>query len=169
MFNHILIATDGSDLAQVAVQTGLELAKAPGAKVGHAPKLESCMTLPASVENSLQKTQEWLRELRVNADLEDNEEALSVLRVVLHRLRDRLPREEAVDLGAQLPNIIHGFYYESWQPSLMPLRTHAKRPFLEDVATDLDPQRNEPDRLVRDVFNMHACHCDPREISRIIN
>lgn len=33
MFKHILIATDGSDLAQVAVQTGLELAKALGAKV----------------------------------------------------------------------------------------------------------------------------------------
>ena len=127
------------------------------------------MTLPASFENSLQKTQKWLRELRVNADLEDNEEALSVLRVVLHRLRDRLPREEAVDLGAQLPNIIQGFYYESWQPSLMPLRNRAKRPFLEDVATDLDPQRNEPDRLVRDVLNLLACHCDPREISRIIN
>ena len=127
------------------------------------------MTLPASFENSLQKTQKWLRELRVNADLEDNEEALSVLRVVLHRLRARLPREEAVDLGAQLPNIIQGFYYESWQPSLMPLRNRAKRPFLEDVATDLDPQRNEPDRLVRDVFNLLACHCDPREISRIIN
>jgi uncharacterized protein (DUF2267 family) len=102
------------------------------------------MTIPASVENSLEKTQVWLRELRVNADLDDNEEALSVLRVVLHRLRDRLPREEAVDLGAQLPNIIQGFYYESWQPSLMPLRTRAKRPFREDVATDLDPQRPTP-------------------------
>lgn len=33
MFKHILIATDGSDLAQVAVDTGLELAKALGAKI----------------------------------------------------------------------------------------------------------------------------------------
>ncbi len=33
MFKHILIATDGSDLAQIAVDTGLELAKALGAKI----------------------------------------------------------------------------------------------------------------------------------------
>jgi erythromycin esterase-like protein len=33
MFKHILIATDGSDLARVAVQKSLELAKALGAKV----------------------------------------------------------------------------------------------------------------------------------------
>jgi nucleotide-binding universal stress UspA family protein len=33
MFKHILIATDGSELAAKAVTTGLELAKALGAKV----------------------------------------------------------------------------------------------------------------------------------------
>lgn len=32
MFEHILIATDGSDLARIAVETGLGLAKALGAK-----------------------------------------------------------------------------------------------------------------------------------------
>lgn len=33
MFKHILVATDGSDLAQVGVDAGLELAKALGAKI----------------------------------------------------------------------------------------------------------------------------------------
>lgn len=33
MFKHVLIATDGSDLAKIAVKKGLELAKALGAKV----------------------------------------------------------------------------------------------------------------------------------------
>lgn len=32
MFKHVLIATDGSDLARIAVETGLELAKALGVK-----------------------------------------------------------------------------------------------------------------------------------------
>ena len=33
MFKHLLIATDGSDLSQKAVEQGLALAKALGAKV----------------------------------------------------------------------------------------------------------------------------------------
>ncbi|WP_296200251.1 DUF2267 domain-containing protein [uncultured Hyphomicrobium sp.] len=124
------------------------------------------MTLPPSIMNSLQKTREWLKELRDNADLEDDEEALSVLRVVLHQLRDRLPPDEAANLGAQLPNIIRGLYYESWKPSVTPLRIHSKRTFLEEVAPQLRPQRNEPYQVVRDVF---AYHCDPGEISHVIN
>jgi uncharacterized protein (DUF2267 family) len=127
------------------------------------------MTVPASIANSLQKTQEWLKALRDNADLEDEEEALSVLRVVLHQLRDRLTPEEAVELGAQLPIVIRGLYYESWRPSRTPERIRSRQAFLDEVTLKLLPRRHQPERAVRDVFALVAHHCDPGEIAQVID
>jgi uncharacterized protein (DUF2267 family) len=36
---------------------------------------------------------------------------------VLHVLRDRLTPEQAVHLGAQLPILVRGVYYEGWGAS----------------------------------------------------
>lgn len=40
--------------------------------------------------------------------------AYNALRAVLHALRDRLPPDVAVHLGAQLPMLVRGIYYEGW-------------------------------------------------------
>ena len=37
------------------------------------------------------------------------------MRSTLQALQDRLPPDEAVHLGAQLPNIVRGAYYEGWK------------------------------------------------------
>ena len=66
------------------------------------------MTVPATIAHAVQQSQEWLKELRDNAGLASETEALSVLRAVLHQLRDRLTINEAVQLGAQLPTIVRG-------------------------------------------------------------
>jgi uncharacterized protein (DUF2267 family) len=127
------------------------------------------VTIPASIAHSVQKTQEWLKELRDNADLEDEEEALGMLRVVLHQLRDRLTPEEAVELGAQLPTVIRGLYYESWRPSRTPERIRSKQAFLDEITMKLLPRRHNPERVVQDVFALVAHHCDPGEISQVID
>lgn len=41
-------------------------------------------------------------------DLQDEDAAWSVLRGVLLHLRDRLPPDEATDLGSQLPTLVRG-------------------------------------------------------------
>jgi uncharacterized protein (DUF2267 family) len=127
------------------------------------------MTIPASIARTVQQTQEWLKELRDNADFEDEEEALSVLRVVLHQLRDRLTPEEAVELGAQLPTIVRGIYYEGWRPSRTPERIRSKQAFLDEITKKLLPRRPGPERAVQDVFALVAHHCDPGEISQVID
>ena len=92
------------------------------------------MTLPPSIAHAIQNTQEWLKELSDNGELADSQESLAVLRAVLHRLRDRLTMEEAVDLGAQLPTMIRGIYYEGWQPSRTPTKVRSRQEFVDDVS-----------------------------------
>jgi uncharacterized protein (DUF2267 family) len=126
------------------------------------------MTLPATVSHGVQQTQEWLKELRDNGNLADENEAYSVLRAVLHQLRDRLTVEEAVDLGAQLPLIVRGIYFEGWQPRHVPEKVRTRQKFLHGVTTKLLPHRNPPELAVRDVFALLAHHCDPGEIANVI-
>lgn len=126
------------------------------------------MTVPATIAHTVQQTQEWLKELRDDAGLADETEALKVLRAVLHQLRDRLSREEATDLGAQLPLLIRGLYYEGWRSGRHPDRTRTREAFLDAVKVRLLPHRQPPEPMVRTVFAVLAHHCDPGEISDVI-
>lgn len=65
-------------------------------------------------------TQEWLNDLARREPFESHDQAYTILRGVLHAVRDRLTVEEAAHLGSQLPMIVRGFYYEGWRPALAP-------------------------------------------------
>src|SRR6516164_11149201 len=108
------------------------------------------MTLPASLSHAVQLTQQWLKELRDNCDLDDEGAALSALRAVLHQLRDRLTPEEAVDLAAQLPLIVRGIYFEAWRPARTPQKLHTKKEFIDGVAQKLSPHLIAAQAAVRD-------------------
>ena len=127
------------------------------------------MTVPATISHAIQQTQEWLKELRDNGDLLDEAHAYAVLRAVLHQLRDRLSVGEATDLGAQLPLIVRGVYYEGWQPSQTPEKIRTKEKFLEQLAVRLHPHPVAPEAAARDVFALLAHHCDPGEIADVID
>jgi uncharacterized protein (DUF2267 family) len=126
------------------------------------------MTLPATLSHAVQQTQGWLKELRDNGDLADEATAYSVLRAVLHQLRDRLTPEEAVDLAAQLPLIVRGAYFEGWRPGHTPEKVRSKQEFLDGVKAKLRPHTVPPEPAVRDVLSLLAHHCDPGEISDVI-
>ena len=91
-------------------------------------------------DSTLQTTHRWLPELELTASLENEAEAYSVLRAVLHALRDRLPADEAVHLGAQLPMLIRGFYYEGWKPSVTPKKQRSLEAFLESIQLQPKPK-----------------------------
>jgi uncharacterized protein (DUF2267 family) len=126
------------------------------------------MTVPTAIAHGVQQIQEWLKELRDNADLADEAEALSVLRSVLHQLRDRLTPAEAIELGAQLPVIVRGIYYEGWRPSQTPEKVRSKQKFLDEVMIKMLPRRLDPEIAVKDVFALIAHHCDPGEVGDVI-
>ncbi len=127
------------------------------------------MTMPPSLAHAIQKIQEWLNELSEKGDLADGQEALGVLRGVLHHLRDRLTLEEAVDLGAQLPIIVRGIYYEGWQPRKGPSKVTTRQEFVEEISGRDFPNAVPAERAIRDVFALLAHHCDPGEIADVIS
>jgi uncharacterized protein (DUF2267 family) len=127
------------------------------------------MSIPPTVSHAVQTLQEWLKELREESDLADEAAAYSVLRVVLHHLRDRLTVDEAVDLGAQLPLIVRGVYYEGWRPRHVPQKWRTKEEFLDGIVTAILPYTYPVERATSNVFALLAHHCDPGEIADVID
>ena len=127
------------------------------------------MTLPSSISRTVQQTQEWLKEVRDNAGLADETEALAGLRAVLHQLRDRLSVAETAQLAAELPMLVRGIFYEGWQPAHVPDKTvRSRQDFIDGVERRLSPHRFDPETTVRIVFMLLAHHLDPGEISDVI-
>ena len=111
------------------------------------------MTIPATISHAVQQTQEWLKELRDNGDLADEAVAYSVLRAVLHQLRAEVER---------------GVYFEGWRPSHTPEKVRTREKFIDGVVLKQLPHQVPPEPAVRDVFALLAHHCDPGEISDVI-
>lgn len=126
------------------------------------------MSITAPVAKGVQSIQEWLKELKEKGELADEAAAYSILRAVLHQLRDRLTLEEAVDLGAQLPLIVRGLYYEGWRPHKVPRKIRAKDAFLDELSKEVLPNTYPVDWAVTTVFALLASHCDPGEIADVI-
>ena len=67
-------------------------------------------------DKTLQTTNIWLNEIMDEMG-PDRQIAWKALSTVLHKLRDRLPVEAAAHLGAQLPLLVRGVYYDQYQPA----------------------------------------------------
>ncbi|MFG2592587.1 DUF2267 domain-containing protein [Streptomyces sp. NBC_01166] len=66
---------------------------------------------------------------------ERRKQSYAALRAVLHRLRDRLSVDGAAHLGAQLPTLIRGVYYDGWKPSETPVKLSGEE-FFQRVRDD---------------------------------
>ena len=118
-------------------------------------------------DSTLQKTHMWLNDVASALSLENRHQAYLVLRAVLQALRDRLSVEEAAQLGAQLPMLLRGIYYEGWTPNGKPLKWHLAQ-FLAAICDsyplceDLDPER-----VARAVFKVIASRISEGEIDDV--
>lgn len=109
----------------------------------------------AAFESTLQTTHKWLRELELLASLPNESDAYSVLRAVLHSLRDRLTADEAVNLAAELPMLVRGFYYEGWKPAATPKKQRTLEDFLSGMPPLPCPDETfDAEKAVRSVFLM---------------
>jgi uncharacterized protein (DUF2267 family) len=120
-------------------------------------------------DTTIQKTRVWLNDLMDELEWrEQPQKAYLGLRSVLHALRDRLTVEEAVQLGAQLPMLIRGFYYDGWKLTGKPAKERHKEEFIAHVKKDFrnDPAV-DPERIVRAVFKVLAKHTSEGEIEDV--
>lgn len=90
-------------------------------------------TYPGVFSKTLEKTMRWVSSLSEVLGTGDEQYAYMTLRSVLHALRDRVTPEEAVQLGAQLPMLIRGFYYDGWHPADKPKRYRHREDFFAQV------------------------------------
>ena len=85
------------------------------------------------LETSLQVTNDWLREVGTALGV-DRQHSLHALRAVLTTLRDRLPARQSARLAAELPLLVRGLFYESYQPDDVPLPLRTQEEFVTLVA-----------------------------------
>lgn len=119
-------------------------------------------------DSTLQKTNTWLRQILDELGSEDRHFAYSALRVTLHALRDRLTVDDAAHLGAQLPMLVRGLYYEGWHPSGKPQKTDLGE-FLLIIRGHVGRGLGDPDPRVvaRAVFRVLALHITPGEMEKL--
>jgi uncharacterized protein (DUF2267 family) len=112
----------------------------------------------------------WLTELGEALELPNHpQRALRALRAGLHAIRDRLPAKEVVDLGAQLPTLIRGVYYEGWTLGNDPGRIRDPAAMIARVAAELAQDPNlDPDRVLRAVIHLLVGHVSSGEIADVI-
>ena len=91
------------------------------------------------IDHAVQQMSLWLKRLVEQHHFHDRHHAYSALRAVLHALRDRLTPEQAAHLGAQLPTVVRGIYYEGWHLAGTPKRYRQVQDFADQVAAQLPP------------------------------
>ena len=74
------------------------------------------MTVRQDFDTAVRGTNDWIDNLKQQLGWHDRERIYVVLLATLHALRDCLARDEAIYLGAQLPALLRGLYYEGWHP-----------------------------------------------------
>jgi uncharacterized protein (DUF2267 family) len=99
---------------------------------------------------------------------DDRHKTYQGLRVTLHTLRDLLTIEETAQLGAQLPLLIRGGYYEGWDPTGKPHKARHKEEFLAPIRHHFarDP-RVDAEHVARTVFTMLAHYVSAGELADI--
>ena len=85
------------------------------------------------LDHTVQLTHVWINDLDSRLEWNDKARSYRLLKAVLHALRDLLKVNEAVDLGAQLPGLLRGAYYEQWRPATTPVKKRSVEDFLARV------------------------------------
>ena len=121
-----------------------------------------------NLDRAVHNASEWLNDLDGTFGWGDKQKTYRACRAVLHVLRDRLRIEEAVQLGAQLPMVLRGLYYEGWRPSQTPAKIRSEEEFLSAISEAYaSPDPIEPTKITRHVFQMLDEHVSAGEIEDV--
>lgn len=118
-------------------------------------------------DKTLQTTNIWLDELMERLG-PDRQLAWKVLSTVLHKLRDMLPVEASAHLGAQLPLLVRGAYYDQYQPAHQPQPCRHGDEFVAEVNEWLQDARPvDPKEAIAAVFEVLSLNIDQEQVAKI--
>ena len=118
-------------------------------------------------DKTLETTHIWLNEIMEDLG-PDRQVAWKVLSIVLHKLRDRLTIGLAAHLGAQLPLLVRGVYYDQFEPAKLPTECNNREEFVAEVQEWLaDTRPVDPDQAVRTVFKVLSRHISEGQIQKV--
>ena len=122
------------------------------------------------LDGATQQANIWIDEVDQAAHCSDRQRAYRLLRATLHTLRDWVNADQAADLGAQLPVLIRGVYYEGWDPSGTPKHPHGKEDFIASVQLNFARDRlRNPDLEVGAVFSVLNRHVAAGQLDQMRN
>ena len=107
----------------------------------------------SSLDKSTQKTKEWLHEVQDKLGWEDENEVYVAFRAVIHTLRDRLPVDEAIELGDELPMVMKGIYYEGYSPRRKPEKIKNREQFFQKVQEKSPRREIKTEEATKAVFS----------------
>ncbi|HXH14048.1 MAG TPA: DUF2267 domain-containing protein [Alphaproteobacteria bacterium] len=117
--------------------------------------------------DTLQETHLWLKDVLDELGWQDESKAYLALKATLHALRDHLTVDEATHLGARLPMLVRGFYYEGWSPAGKTRKGGRKAAFLMQVEEYFRMGKLDVEPIARGVFTVLAKHVAAGEIDAV--
>jgi uncharacterized protein (DUF2267 family) len=118
-------------------------------------------------DRTLQTTNIWLDEIMAELG-PDRQVAWHALGSVLHALRDRLQVNLAVHLGAQLPLLVRGLYYDQWRPTEQVRKQRSAEVFLDHVSQGLSGIRPvNVQAATQAVLRVLNHHVDPYQVDKV--
>lgn len=120
------------------------------------------------IDNAAESTNLWVNEVNERTGWDHKHRAYRLLRQVLHVIRDHLSVDEAAQLGAQLPVLIRGIYYEGWDPSKTPVIERSADGFIAKVQESFgsDPLGDAPE-AIKAVFDTLENHISEGEMKHV--
>jgi len=120
------------------------------------------------IDQAVQQAHVWINDLDKRLGWDNKPRAYRLLKAVLHALRDHLQVNEAVQLGAQLPTLIRGVYYEQWRPAATPVKERHVEEFIVrvDRAFTQDPMADTSEAVTQ-VFEMLSERVSAGEIADV--
>jgi uncharacterized protein (DUF2267 family) len=129
------------------------------------------MTKATVLDTSLQRTHEWLHEIGQELGFDNERAAYSALRATLHAVRARLPVELVAHLGAELPMLVRGIYYDGWHPSATRLKAAHDEDFFDSIGGELlgHDELEDVEAVAGAVLRVVEHRIAPGQIARVLD
>jgi uncharacterized protein (DUF2267 family) len=128
------------------------------------------MSTVAAFDKSIQKTNIWIRDALKELQWTEPRRAYLAIKAVLHAIRDRISVQEVAQLGAQLPLLVRGVYYDGWNPSKTPVKDRRKEAFLLQIQHEFESTANrnvDAEHIARSILRILNRHVPGGEIGQI--